>query len=60
MFAPVAAGVVKLEGSSDEKIVALEGEMRYRAFSVAIKASLKPSKSCQLVLNVIYLGYTYL
>jgi len=56
----VAAGVVKLEGSSDEKIVALEGEMRYRAFSVAIKASLKPSKSCQLVLNVIYLGYTYL
>ena len=42
MFAPVATGVVKLEGSSDEKIVALDGEMRYLAFSVANKDSLKP------------------
>lgn len=35
-------GVVKFEGSSEVKIVALEGEMRYLAFRVAIRASLKP------------------
>ena len=42
VFAPVASGVEKLEGSSEVKIVALEGEMRYFAVSVAMRASLKP------------------
>ena len=41
-MAPVATGVVKFEGSSDENMVALEGEMRYLAFKVASKASLNP------------------
>lgn len=38
----MATGVVRLEGSSDVKIVALEGEMRYFPFSVARRASLNP------------------
>lgn len=42
VFAPVPAGVLMLEGSSEVKIVALEGEMRYLVFSVARRASLKP------------------
>lgn len=42
MLAPVAMGVVKFEGSSEVKIVALGGEMRYLAFRVAARASLKP------------------
>ena len=42
MFAPVAPGVVKFDGNSEVKIVALEGEMRYFMFSVARRASLKP------------------
>ena len=42
MLAPVATGVVKLEGSSEENIVALDGEMRYLAFKVASRASLNP------------------
>lgn len=42
MLAPVAAGVVKLEGSSEVKIVVEEGEMRYLAWRVARSASLKP------------------
>ena len=42
MFAPVARGVEKLEGSSEVKIVAEEGEMRYLAVSVAMRASLNP------------------
>ena len=42
MFAPVATGVVKLDGSSEVKMVALEGDMRYLEFSVPTKASLKP------------------
>jgi len=42
VLAPVAAGVVKLEGSSEVKIVVLEGEMRYLAWRVARSASLKP------------------
>ena len=39
---PVATGVVKLDGSSEVNIVALEGDMRYLAFSVAIIASFRP------------------
>lgn len=42
VFAPVAAGVVRLEGSSEMNIVALEGEMRYLAVRVERSASLKP------------------
>ena len=42
MLAPVARGVEKLEGSSEVKIVAEEGEMRYFAVRVARRASLKP------------------
>lgn len=42
VLAPVAAGVVRLEGSSEMNIVALEGEMRYLAVSVERRASLKP------------------
>lgn len=42
MFAPVARGVEKLEGSSEVKIVAEEGEMRYLAVRVAMRASLNP------------------
>ncbi len=42
MLAPVAMGVVKFDGSSEVKMVALEGEMRYFAFRVVIRASLKP------------------
>ena len=40
--------MVKFEGNSEEKMVALEGEIRYRAFKVAINASLKPSRAGQL------------
>lgn len=42
VFAPVATGVVRLEGSSEMNIVALEGEMRYLAVRVERSASLKP------------------
>ncbi len=42
MFAPVATGVVKLDGNSEVKMVALEGEMRYLLLSLATKASLQP------------------
>lgn len=42
VLAPVATGVVKFDGSSEEKMVALEGEMRYLALRVASRASLKP------------------
>ena len=42
VLAPVGAGVEKFEGSSEVKIVALEGEMRKRDFSVSRRASLKP------------------
>lgn len=48
VFAPVATGVVMLDGSSEVKIVALDGEMRYREFRVATKASLKPNASISL------------
>lgn len=47
MLAPVATGVVKLEGSSDEKIVALDGDMRYLAVKVASNASLNPAHTNQ-------------
>lgn len=43
VFAPVATGVVMLDGSSEVKMVALDGEMRYLEFRVATKASLKPT-----------------
>lgn len=42
MLAPVAAGVERLDGSSEVKIVALEGDMRYFEWRVARRASLKP------------------
>ena len=42
MLAPVAAGVEKLDGSSEVKIVALEGEMRYLVMRVVRRASLNP------------------
>lgn len=38
----MATGVVKLDGISEVKMVALEGDMRYFAWSWASKASLKP------------------
>ena len=44
MFAPVATGVVILDGSSDVKMVALDGEIRYLEFKVPTKASLKPTR----------------
>ena len=47
MLAPVATGVVKLEGSSDEKMVALDGDIRYLAVNVASKASLNPAHTGQ-------------
>lgn len=47
MFAPVAMGVVKLEGSSDVKMVAFESVMRYLLLSLATRASLKPRKRDQ-------------
>ncbi len=40
----MATGVVKLDGSSEVKMVALEGDMRYLEFRVPIKASLKPMR----------------
>ena len=40
----MATGVVKLDGSSEVKMVALEGDIRYLEFSVPIKASLKPAR----------------
>lgn len=42
VWAPVPIGVEKLEGSSDVKIVALEGEMRYLEMMVCMRASRKP------------------
>jgi hypothetical protein len=42
VWAPVPIGVERLEGSSEVKIVALEGEMRYLLVRVARRASLKP------------------
>lgn len=44
MFAPVATGVVILDGSSEVKMVALDGEMRYLEFKVPTKASLNPAR----------------
>lgn len=44
MFAPVATGVVKLEGSSEVKIVALDGEIMYLPLSLPTRASLKPER----------------
>lgn len=41
---PVGPGVVNVEGSSEVNIVVEEGEIRYLAFSVARRASLKPSR----------------
>ena len=40
----MATGVVTLDGSSEVKMVALEGDMRYLVFKVPIKASLKPAQ----------------
>jgi hypothetical protein len=42
VLAPVPAGVLMFDGSSDVNIVALDGEIRYLLFSVARRASLKP------------------
>ena len=42
VLAPVPAGVEILEGISEVKIVADEGEMRYLDWIVARSASLKP------------------
>lgn len=42
VLAPVATGVERFEGSSEMKMVALEGEMRYLAVRVERRASLKP------------------
>lgn len=39
---PVPEGVDMLEGISDVKIVAEDGEMRYLDWMVASRASLKP------------------
>ena len=39
----MATGVVMLDGSSEVKMVALDGDMRYLEFKVATKASLKPA-----------------
>ena len=63
MLAPVATGVVKLEGSSDEKMVALDGDMRYLAIKVASNASLNPAHAgqCHPVDNSeAYLPFTLL
>lgn len=43
MFAPVAVGVDRLEGSSEVKMVAEDGEMRYFDESRAMRDSLKPN-----------------
>ena len=43
MFAPVGTGVVKLDGSSEVNMVALEGDIRYLEFRVPTKASLNPT-----------------
>jgi hypothetical protein len=42
--APVPIGVERLEGSSDVKIVAEDGEIIYLLLRVDIKASLKPGQ----------------
>ena len=42
VLVPVAIGVVKVDGSSDVKIVALEGEMRYLWLRVKMIASFRP------------------
>lgn len=43
MFVPgVATGVVKLDGSSEVKIVAVDGDRIYRALRVAKRAFVKP------------------
>lgn len=45
VFAPVPAGVEMLEGISDVKIVADEGEITYLDCITARSASLKPASS---------------
>jgi hypothetical protein len=40
----VPIGVDRFEGSSEVKIVAEEGDIRYFVFSVVRRASLNPSK----------------
>lgn len=52
---PVPTGVVRLEGSSEVKIVAEDGEIRYLDDKVDISASLKPVISCKFW----YLGLDY-
>jgi len=42
VLVPVPAGVEMLEGSSEVKIVAEEGEMRYLVWRTDMRASLKP------------------
>ena len=42
MLAPVANGVERLEGSSEVKIVAEDGDIRYLLLSTETSASLKP------------------
>ena len=45
MFVPgVATGVVKLEGSSEVKMVAVEGDKVYRVANVASKLAEKPRR----------------
>ena len=44
VLAPVPMGVERFEGSSEVKMVAEEGEMRYLAWRVARRASLKPRR----------------
>ena len=39
----VATGVEKFEGSSEVKIVAVEGDKMYRAFRTDIRLAVKPS-----------------
>ena len=43
---PVAIGVEMFDGSSEVKMVALEGERVYRCARVAIRPDVKPRAGC--------------
>ena len=58
----MATGVVMLDGSSEVKMVALDGDMRYLEFKVPIKASLKPAAVVSLAkpeIRVTFLSLCY-
>jgi hypothetical protein len=55
--APVPIGVERFDGSSDVKMVAEEGDIRYLVLSVASKASLNPETGSVYIFASVGVSY---